>query len=663
MMNGNRPYYWRLLAGVAVSSFALIGLLGCDGDGGGSGSSSSPPGGSHTPVVDSVQLGLPISSVDGEGEIDGPFFNANVGEIIVCVDSNNPSGHMSVWMQVNAQDSDNTHYDWEIVDWQNHEPFGDLSFYDQEIDIDDALGIYKVRSYDNKVCYDSTTNSLISSNHVELIKVTAWTVDGYFSTAYFSLILVPIGGNYDPGDTVDSALLLGVNGVTTIGEIATESDVDLFRFYAAGGNAYSVNTRGLLNTQLIFGDSQLATLPNVEFYGGGGTNYLAYWTCPISGIYYVQADSFGNPSPGGYSVAINEIRPQGVDYLNEWDAFRAAEWERYSVGLIGDSYTHNRSRYSRRLKRNLADQFGDLGAGYLSFGFITRYDWSDNGAIDALQLDYSIDHTQWTPVYGKGYGPDGCHVTSATNGESIVVHVYQSTDALRLFYLMEPVSREFRYRVAGGAWTSVSVNGIEGLGVEVIDVSVFNEPFDIEIQALDVGVTLMGLEAVVAGDGVVVHKLGVTGGIGANFANNSVAVSALQALRLDMAVIMFGTNEQLSNISPVAYKSSIQRLIDCLRSSNPDTDLVLMLPCYTKYEIEVPRTYSLQDYGVVLRDLAVENNGCFLDFTEVFGPATELQNLIDAGLMNGDRIHPTTGDYSGGALMADAILHSVLAVP
>jgi hypothetical protein len=181
----------QLLASSSIVLLCLIGLLGCDGDGGGSGV-DNPGTDPFQPVIASVQLGLPISSVDGEGGVDGSLFPTNFGEVIINVDfTNNPSGYMSVWMQVNVTNAAVSHYDWEVVDWQSQEPYGHLSFYDEEIDIDGTLGVYKVRSYDNKVRYDSTTNSLFfNSHHVESIKVTAWTVDGYFTTAYFDLLLI-----------------------------------------------------------------------------------------------------------------------------------------------------------------------------------------------------------------------------------------------------------------------------------------------------------------------------------------------------------------------------------------------------------------------------------------------------------------------------------------
>lgn len=170
--------------------FALLALIGCDGDGGGSG--NNPPGPSPSvPVISSVQLGQPITSSDGEGAVDGPVFSSNFGEISITMDSEDPTGYMSVWMQVNASVVPVSHYDWEIVRWGNQVPYGTISYYDEVIDIDPSLGIYKVRSVGNRVRYDSVDNSLLAENHAELIKVTAWSENGHFASAYFLLSLIP----------------------------------------------------------------------------------------------------------------------------------------------------------------------------------------------------------------------------------------------------------------------------------------------------------------------------------------------------------------------------------------------------------------------------------------------------------------------------------------
>ena len=351
----------------------------------------------------------------------------------------------------------------------------------------------------------------------------------------------------------------------------------------------------------------------------------------------------------------------GSENLTSWAAFKAAENGKYRVGLIGDSYTHARTRYSLRLKQMLAAKYGNLGAGYLSFGFHPSA--GRNGSVDHTELEYQINFEEWVKQYGNGYGADACHVTSAVAGAAITVKILKTVDSIQLRYVNQVGSGGFRYRIGNGSWASVSTDAELGLGDVDIALNGQVAPYDIEIEALAVGVTLLGAEAVKSGDGVVVHKLGVSGGKAEIFVNNDLAKAATNALQLDMAVIMFGTNEHLGGRTPASFRLALVNIAQTLRSSNPSIDLVFALSCYTKYELEVPRKYNLQDYGAVMRSVAEEYQGAYIDFTEVFGPADQLQNLVDAGLMSSDRIHPTTssaGVNCGGYLIANTIYKSVL---
>jgi len=187
---------------VALIVLGVVWMTGCGGDGGGSGGNS---GGSDNPsqlTVESVQMGLPVSIADDEGAINGTVYPRNACEMFITLDSSNPTGQMSIWMKVNVSEVTISHYDWEIVDWQSQGFYGELSYYDEIIDVDSELGIYKVRSTNDYLRYDCAVNSAISDNHVELVKVTAWNQEGYFTTAYFKLRIVSNRRLFVVGDSI-----------------------------------------------------------------------------------------------------------------------------------------------------------------------------------------------------------------------------------------------------------------------------------------------------------------------------------------------------------------------------------------------------------------------------------------------------------------------------
>lgn len=204
-MKGFMRTHLHSLISSTIVLFILVALTGCDWFGGGSGgdfisSTNAPP----QFAVGSVQVGLPVNISEDDGAINGTIYPGNTCEMFITLDASNPAGQKTVWMQVKVSGATISHYDWQIVDWQGHGPSGELSHYDQVVDIDSQLGVYKVRSLVNQIRYDCPLNESIVARHSDLVKVTAWTHDGYFTTAFFNLSLVPNNRFFIVGDSVST---------------------------------------------------------------------------------------------------------------------------------------------------------------------------------------------------------------------------------------------------------------------------------------------------------------------------------------------------------------------------------------------------------------------------------------------------------------------------
>ncbi|MEM1084363.1 MAG: SGNH/GDSL hydrolase family protein [Verrucomicrobiota bacterium] len=354
---------------------------------------------------------------------------------------------------------------------------------------------------------------------------------------------------------------------------------------------------------------------------------------------------------------IAPFKAVGVDRLHRWPAY-VDQGGRFSIGLFGDSYTHAPLRYGRPLAEALSNEFGDLGPGFCGFGFTGT--GSRNGAIDPDQLSYRLSESDWSSAYGFGFGPDACHITALSPRAALTITAGPGIEALRIHYVRSPGSGGFRYRVNQGLWRARPTGGENQFASLDIGLPDNSGSTEVDLEAIFAGVTLLGAEAVVQGDGVVVHKLSVTGGRAEAFMTNQVSKDAVNALGLDMAVIFFGTNEHAGNRTPASFENAVRNMIGGLREGSPDIDIVLVLPPYTMFESEVATAFSLQAYGERLKKIAEDLNGAYVDFTQVFGPATELQYLIDVGLMRSDRVHPTTGEGSGGQLIAETLGYEVL---
>jgi lysophospholipase L1-like esterase len=353
------------------------------------------------------------------------------------------------------------------------------------------------------------------------------------------------------------------------------------------------------------------------------------------------------------------------------------------VCMIGDSYTHGSFRVCQPFRdmmlstKNGGKGFQNAGAGYLSFAWHSlNSDGSarlPNLSVDTSELDMDIDIAnvaKFDLTAGGGHGPDASHIESNTNGATFDIEVKGTPlDSFKLMYVTQTGGGDFTYSVNGGAAVTVSTNATESVSTVNINLSAQTSvPYNITVTC-DTNVILLGG----VGDkdvtdnnlsGFQLHKCGKSGATGGVFAATDLWKHSFAELDSDATFIMFATNEMGNNFSPTGdYTTWIERIIDNIREVKPMQDIVLMLPTFTKYEWEDPKTYKLGDYRDALISIAHDKSCGFIDFSRIVQPIestgltsgvdAQFQLLVDANIMNSDRVHPT---HVGGYLMSRAIV-------
>jgi hypothetical protein len=157
--------------------------------------------------VESIQVGLPVSSAEGEGSLDGPLMRGNAARVQVSPVAGAPYDRMQVWLQVNVTGAAIERYDWRIGDWQDGAAHGSLTPYEKVVEIDSATRRYIVRTQRNRIRYDSATLGRLKSTpgpFTQEVSVTAWTDDGHFATAYFTVNIAEPTAVRWPGVDLDS---------------------------------------------------------------------------------------------------------------------------------------------------------------------------------------------------------------------------------------------------------------------------------------------------------------------------------------------------------------------------------------------------------------------------------------------------------------------------
>lgn len=355
------------------------------------------------------------------------------------------------------------------------------------------------------------------------------------------------------------------------------------------------------------------------------------------------------------TVITDTITPASANFgqLKAWNAFKANASGRYDLLLIGDSYTQG-NFYSWRLRgKLLSDGFTDGGPGYDSFGR-----WSPTGmysidaSMDLQELTFTYDPLLWDTSPGNYYGPCG-NVTNKTPNALITVSSKVVLNTMTIIYERHPNAGDFRYRVNGGAWTTVSdASTTEDIGNVVVNVESAGDNIDLDIEPLAAGQVFCGVVGHRGGGGNVftMHKVGSSGTTADFFAHNPLWEQSIKLLEPKGAIIMFGTNEMDGDVEPAAMRVNMQHIIDQLKLAQPNCDIMILCPPETLFENEEPRKYKIANYADMLFRLALANHAAFIDFAKVFPHFN--QASIDADIMSSDRKHP--GD-AGSELMAETI--------
>jgi lysophospholipase L1-like esterase len=382
---------------------------------------------------------------------------------------------------------------------------------------------------------------------------------------------------------------------------------------------------------------------------------------PTDTIPATPTDTIPTTPPIGTTdtVITDTITPATARFnqLKAWNAFKASANDRYDLLLIGDSYTQG-NFYSWRLRgKLLIDGFNDGGPGYDSFG---RWDpmfmFSIDASMDLQELTFDYDPLLWNTSPGDYYGPCG-NVTNNTPNALITVSSKVLLNTMTIIYERHAGAGSFRYRVNGGAWTTISTaSTTEDIGNVVVNVSDAGDNIDLEIEPLAAGEVFCGVAGHRDGDGEILtmHKVGSSGTTADYFAHNPLWQESIKLLEPKGAIIMFGTNEMDKNVEPAAMRVNIQHIIDQLKQAQPNCDIMIMCPPETLYETEQPRKYKIANYADMLFRLALANHAAFIDFAKVFPHFS--QASIDADIMSTDRKHP--GD-AGSELMAETIFKAL----
>lgn len=313
-----------------------------------------------------------------------------------------------------------------------------------------------------------------------------------------------------------------------------------------------------------------------------------------------------------------------------------------NVMLYGDSITHvvtTFSKYAYFVAKALRDEYGSAGGGFFSFGqsnstFMNSVDSDDATIVRSGTIDYSSAQT----ANAKGVDISDARLSS---GASLFLNVVTDVTNLVLHYYQYSGGGEFRYRVDGGTWINIDSDGVNSH--QTVDIAVSEAAHTLEIEAIDSGVILMGVDMQNNNvSGVRVHKMGCRGLTSqeAVSVDGDVWKDAVTALAPDIITINLGTNDTLAGYETY-YKSLIERMEEAVEFA----DIVLIAANNTP-------TKNMTLYRERVFEIAANQEKPYIDLIPLFGFSADMAHY---GSMY-DGTHPTT---SGGKLIAESMIKNI----
>lgn len=503
------------------------------------------------------------------------------------------------------------------------------------------------------------TSTIVDSGKWRNIKCVVRTANTDPHLATSTIVAVGSIQVLEATDVLENVTILLRDPVSGLLKTITDADLDaeyFIGFYYTNkdnGKAFGSGARADLPNSL--GDSYYTTKQDTAVLTSNWSNDSAdrgigfdhiLITNPVESTVFAPTPEFKEDILGGSGGQVgvayygeNNLK----NYLAKWSKM-IANTDQMVVGLFGDSWVNTPHRIYKPIRDWFDLEYGINSDGYVSANF------------DITNPDGSISRGRsgtWTQIRtnSAAIGPDTAQ-TSTTDINATLTLTSVTATTYVVHYLQQSGGGSFDISVDGGPVTSVDTNGtdqyqtatISGTGQLLIDIT----------GIASLGVTIAGIECRNDTNGeILFHKLGSGGARASTFANqNSIyAVDAYSALRLDVAMILVGTNDNYSDVVPSVFKSELETIIARLKSANPLIDIVLV----GAGDNGSSHAYTIQEYNAEMYALATENDYATISLYEFLGPYADANGR---GLYS-DIDHPNA---DGGQVIGRSIINRLLKV-
>ncbi|WP_143182254.1 hypothetical protein [Serratia fonticola] len=334
---------------------------------------------------------------------------------------------------------------------------------------------------------------------------------------------------------------------------------------------------------------------------------------------------FGDPlGPFASRWSIREVRMR-------LEKLAAGDSTQLTIGLLGDSYSNDKSYYSMQFAKQLQDKYGMAGVGWFGFGWYGPASGTWTSTTQPVGISGSIRTDlapicqvigTWTCTYGapSTNAPALYKITSSTVGDYVRFSVPAAggnySNTCRLFYSGDGSGTVQVSWDDGVTWSNTINLATVGAG----NINLSGTPAEgciARIKVVSGTVGLAGVDSQSTAPGVRIHKLGCSGSTAAQWASVGAQWGVqMTALSCKCHQVMLGTNDQGVATVPSTFISNLAVIFSNLNAILPYSDRALVTPAENQRTNNV---YKMPLYAQAARDFSITNDIGFCDLQTFFG--------------------------------------------
>lgn len=431
---------------------------------------------------------------------------------------------------------------------------------------------------------------------------------------------------------------------------------DIFQFSDSNFNkVLAIGPSGELKpTSLLSTQSFTANESTLKYYNKD----IAYQYCSKDGRLLFTIFTDGTTSVDtNVDEKISTALANAIDLNPRFNLHRLREYRRkrqqlkrtnntvLRLGCFGDSWTDNRLNWISEVSEELKSGYGNGGC-WFGFGSL------NNATSDSISGTCTIGEG-WSNIDFTVPSPHLRATTTSTNGSIITINTALVGSAKLCAKGVSGSS--IRYKWGDGAYTTVDLSTTNA----TIWTDLGSVSGALTIESVGGAPVLYGVY-VETEKGIVLNKFAAASTKVSqwNAVDETQFKAAIAEFNLDVAIILFGTNDVYSYGGEAYVTTYLPVLISRIKAVAPNADILLITPPIN-LATNIPTTGdgSLAGYATAVRKFSKENNYAHLSLQEFFGLTNA--EYGDSGTQyftTADLVHPAT---NGKAVLAETILQTL----